>query len=837
MLNFMPARKKSGKLDSYREKREASRTPEPFGGAAVGSQRFVVQLHAARARHYDFRLEWDGVLLSWAVPKGPSPNPQDKRLAVHVEDHPVDYVNFEGVIPAENYGAGAVIVWDRGRWVPLKDPDEGFEQGKFLFELKGYKLRGRWTLVKTRRSPKDWLLIKERDAYVDEAGADAYPADSILSGLTVEQLQNAEQPGRRLTKGLSKTDAIRSRLSPDEAKPMLARTGQPFDDDDWLFELKYDGYRLLASRLDDTVKLTSRNGHDLTPIFPEIADVVASLPFEHFILDGEAVVHDDKGLPSFARLQRRGRLTRHIDIQRAAVELPATLYAFDVLALDGWDLRSLPLVDRKDLLQKLLPSVGPLKYSDHVIGAGVGMFDQVTAMGLEGVVGKRIASMYVGKRSDDWVKMNALRSDDFAVLGYTQAKGTSRGVGAVLLGQRGAEGFTYVGRVGTGFSHAELTELEGYFEAAKRAAPPLQADIDKKSGRKHWVEATRAMQVRFKNRTADGMLRQPVFMRYRDDKPVNECVLPDSGGDLPEPRLEKPSAERVVNLTNQDKVFWPDDGFTKGDLVAYYQNIAQWMLPYLIDRPLVLTRYPDGINGKSFFQKDAPVYVPDWLRLETMWSEHAEREIRYFVVEDVEALTYVANMGAIPLHIWSSRISQLQQPDWCILDLDPKGAPFEDVVTIARELHRLCEDIGLPNFVKTSGSSGLHVLLPLGARYSYEQSRTLAELLARCAVKALPDIATIRRVIEAREGKVYVDYLQNGHGRLLVAPFCVRPLPGAPVSMPLAWGQVNRRLSLSRFNIETAPRLMKRAGSDPLSDVMAPSPPLSKVLEKLADRL
>ncbi|MEE8306243.1 MAG: non-homologous end-joining DNA ligase, partial [Gammaproteobacteria bacterium] len=342
---------------------------------------------------------------------------------------------------------------------------------------------------------------------------------------------------------------------------------------------------------------------------------------------------------------------------------------------------------------------------------------------------------------------------------------------------------------------------------------------------------------RFKNRTADGLLRQPAFMRYRDDKQPLDCLLPEAGESLPEPAPVKEQRERDVRLTNLEKVFWPEEGYTKGDLVTYYQQVAEWLLPYLRDRPLVLTRYPDGIDGKSFFQKDAPAYAPDWLRLEAMWSEHAEREIRYFIVEDIEALTYVANMGAIPLHIWSSRVSQLQHPDWCILDLDPKGAPFTDVIAIARGLRRLCEAIGLPNYVKTSGSSGLHVLVPLGARYSYEQSRTLAELLARCIVKEMPQLATIRRAIDAREGKVYIDFLQNGHGRLLVAPFSVRPLAAAPVSMPLGWGQVNRRLTMTRFTIKTAVPLLAKGKADPLLGVMDDAPDLAAALERLSERL
>ena len=352
------------------------------------------------------------------------------------------------------------------------------------------------------------------------------------------------------------------------------------------------------------------------------------------------------------------------------------------------------------------------------------------------------------------------------------------------------------------------------------------------------------MQVKFKHRTPDGMLRQPVFLRLRDDKKPAECVWHDDAraasdaADAVQPAAAsaEPPERPTVAFTNLDKVFWPADGYTKGDLIAYYEGIAEWLLPYLKDRPVVLTRYPDGIDGKSFFQKDAPVYAPSWLRLETMWSEHAEREIRYFVFDDVESLLYVANMGTIPLHVWSSRVAALERPDWCILDLDPKGAPLKHVVEIARHIHALCEDVGLTNFVKTSGSTGLHVLIPLGARYTYEQSRTLAELLARFTAKSLPEIATIVRAVSDRDGKVYLDYLQNGHGRLLVSPFCVRPLPAAPVSMPLEWSQINGRLKLERFNIRSARKWLRTHG-DPLAAVLTESTDMLAALEALTRRL
>ncbi len=485
----------------------------------------------------------------------------------------------------------------------------------------------------------------------------------------------------------------------------------------------------------------------------------------------------------------------------------------------------------------MLPTIGPVRYSEHVEESGEAMFEHVERMGLEGIVGKRAASAYVSRRSADWVKINAAKSDDFVVVGAVPAK-SGTGFGALLLAQYRSNALAYAGRVGSGFSHHDIDAIDDLVAGLPLADPPLGAPAERGA---RWVDAGPVVQVKFKQRTADGLLRQPVFMRLRDDKAAAECVWPSAdapatvpGDDLPSPSAE-PQPESVrptVDLTNLDKVFWPDDGFTKGDLIEYYETMAPWLLPYLQDRPVVLTRYPDGIDGKSFFQKDAPVYAPDWLRLETMWSEQAEREIRYFVLDDLPSLIYVINLGTIPLHVWSSRVSALERPDWCILDLDPKGAPLAHVVRIARHIHALCRDIGLPTYVKTSGSTGLHVLIPLGARYTYEQSRTLAELLARFTAKALPDIATIVRAVGDREGKVYLDYLQNGHGRLLVGPFSARPLPGAPISMPLEWPQVTSRLKLERFNIRTARARLAKHG-DPLAPVLTETIDMLAAIEAL----
>ncbi|HEX7236705.1 MAG TPA: DNA ligase D [Gammaproteobacteria bacterium] len=831
--------KNAGNLESYRAKRKADRTPEPFGAALPGGQRFVVQQHAARRTHYDFRLELDGVLKSWAVPKGPSPNPADKRLAVHVEDHPVDYVNFEGVIPPDNYGAGAVIVWDRGQWFALNDIAAGFDKGKLLFELRGHKLRGRWTLVKTKRGKNEWLLIKERDAYATTQSTDDYPHDSVLSGRTVEQVAGGDPRGKEVAAKLRKLGAVERELKARDLRPMLATPGKPFSDPKWVFELKYDGYRLFAEKRAGEVKLYSRAGNDFTSTFPEIADIAAALPFSQFIIDAEVVVLDERGLPSFSLLQKRGRLTRRADVARAAIELPCSIYAFDLLAFDGLDLRSLPLVERKAALRALLPVSGAMRYSEHFETQGKAMFEEAERLGLEGIIGKRAASAYVSKRSTDWIKVNAAKSDDFIVVGYLPPKQGGKGFGALLLGQYRDGELTYAGRAGSGFAARDFAVLEPLLAAKPTAEPPAAAELARGSV---WIADGPVVQVKFKQRTPDGMLRQPVYMRLREDKRAAECIWQSDAGGLaaeaeePAPAANEPAERPQVAFTNLDKVFWPADGYTKGDMIAYYEGVAEWLLPYLKDRPVVLTRYPDGIDGKSFFQKDAPVYAPSWLRLETMWSEHAEREIRYFVLDDVESLLYVANMGTIPLHVWSSRVAALERPDWCILDLDPKVAPLKHVVQIARHLHELCDEVGLENYVKTSGSTGLHVLIPLGARYTYEQSRTLAELLARFVSKSLPEIATIVRSVSDRDGKVYVDFLQNGHGRLLVSPFCVRPLPGAPVSMPLEWAQINGRLKLERFNIRSARKWLAKHG-DPLAPVLSASSDMLAALEQLTRRL
>ncbi|MDH3744124.1 MAG: DNA ligase D [Acidobacteriota bacterium] len=843
----MPKPGAGGRLDKYRRKRLPSVTPEPFGEA--GSERpglFVVQKHAASHTHYDLRLEMAGVLVSWAVPKGPSLDPADKRLAVATEDHPLEYADFEGVIPEGNYGAGSVIVWDQGLATHHLDPEEGLETGKLLFELKGYKLRGLFTLVRTKRSPREWLLIKKPDAEATGETAEQMNDGSVFSGLTVEELRKSSVRAQEMRTELADMGARRRHLRADQVKVMLAQLKpQAFSKKGWIFELKYDGYRVVAGRSQPVVgakpeaRLFYRSGREATPSYPDLLRALRALPYDGLVLDGEVVVLDEEGKPSFQLLQKRAQLTRRRDIERAAVPLPAVLFVFDLLGLEGYDLRTMPLTERKRLLRQVLPAAGPLRYSDHIDERGEDMYQQVRQMGLEGLVAKRADSAYRGGRSDRWIKVRAERSGDFVVVGFTEPKGSRPGLGALHLAAYYDGELRYAGRVGTGFSDKLLTKLRRRLEPKRRETPAFVGSAP--AAKEHvWVEPELAAEVRYIQYTEDGHLRHPVFSRLRDDKPLEDCIRED----LPPQRTQKteePVAnvdERpTVDLTRPEKVFWPAEGYTKGDLDSYYQAVTPWLLPLIADRPVVLDRYPDGIDGKNFFQKNAPGFVPEWIRTEPVWTEDEENENNYLICNDEQSLRYLVNLGAIPLHIWQSRLQSLQDPDWCVLDLDAKAASFADVVTTARTIKRLCDSIGLSCFVKTSGATGMHVLVPLAGAFTHEQSKQLAQLLARVTAGELPDITSIARRPAAREGKIYLDFGQNGYGKLIVAPYSVRPLPGATASTPLRWSEVNSKLDPKRFTIKTVPARLRRMKTDPWAEILTTTPDLMGALGRLAKRV
>ena len=855
-------------LSTYRAKRSADTSPEPVGTVStVAGRLFIVHKHAARQLHFDLRIEMDGVLRSWAVPRGPSYDIADKRLAVKVEDHPLEYGDFEGIIPSGNYGAGGIIVWDRGEWIALEDWREGLEKGKLLFELKGYKLHGKWTLVKIKKSERDWLLIKERDAWVRSPG-DQFAEESVLSGLTVEEVREGRTKAGNLRAALEQTAATRARVDARAVEVMLAEPSDaPFTRDGWVFELKLDGYRLLASKARGEVLLLTRNGNDYTSVFPEVARAVKALPIDDCIVDGEVVVLDAAGKPSFSQLQKRGRLSSALEIRRAAVELPASYFAFDLLAFEDYDLRPLPLVDRKRLLLDTLPRLGAVRTLDHIDREGERFLTQVAALGLEGIIAKRADARYRGGRSDAWLKIKTDRTGDFVIVGYTAPKGSRSHIGALQLADRVNGALTYAGRVGTGFEDALLGELHTLFQPIVRTNPPCAGPVIAQAESAStgaeipdtttttWIDPRFVCEVRFREWTPDGVLRHPTFLRMRTDKNPEDCERQQTRATPTEANVQRvasddaavqtgksdpPAApprepvEKTVTFSNLKKKYWPEDGYTKGDLIEYYRAASRWMLPYLRDRPLVLTRFPDGIDGKSFYQKDAPEFAPAWIRTVPIWSEDTQREIRYFVCDLEESLLYVANLGSIPLHIWASRVGSLELPDWCVIDLDPKEAPFSDVIRTALVVRTLCESIGLPSYVKTTGKTGLHILLPLARQCTYAQSRTLGELVARLVLRELSDIATITRHVTKRGVKVYLDYLQNRHGQTIVAPFSVRPLPGATVSMPLDWGEVNESLDPRAFTIRSAMERMDRMGTDPVLPVLADKPDLQRVLQQLA---
>lgn len=835
-------RKRLPRLEAYRKKRDPERTPEPFGGPSpTGRPLFVVQEHAARRLHYDLRLEIDHVLKSWAVPKGPSVQPKEKRLAVHVEDHPLEYASFEGVIPPDNYGAGAVIVWDRGWYRLLKegDPLEHLAKGKLDIEFFGFKMRGRWALTRMSKKDKDWLLVKKADtSVVQEELTDRYPR-SVVSGLTVEEIRDVPTKLAALRARLRALKAPRGDVAAHAQPFMLATLEQhPFSGKEWLFEIKYDGVRVMASRQGEAVELYGRSGQVITRRYPELVAALSALPVDRFLIDGEIVALDDGGKPSFQRLQARMGLTRPHDIEWAMQRVPVVGIFFDSPALDGCDLRRLPLLERKECLRFLLPPLGTACYGDHVFEHGAAFFDVASTARLEGIVAKKVKSLYVGGRSREWIKVKCQRRQEFVIGGYTVPQGSRGFFGALHVGLYQGSRLVYVSKVGTGFDQAGLKKMSDALQSLHRTMSPFEMGGPTGRGH-HWVDPTLVCEIRFTEWTKDGGLRHPAFLGLRPDKSPKECRREEP--DLPAtdvtavPAAASPR-ERRVTLTNLNKIFWPSEGYTKGNLIAYYEAVAPRLLLYLKDRPLVLTRYPDGIEGKSFFQKDAPNFVPTWIRTERIYSKDSEREIDYFIVNDVEQLRYIVNLGTIPLHLWSARLGSLDRPDWLILDLDPKGAPFSDVVKVARALHRILGDLHIPHYVKTSGGTGLHILIPLGARYTHEESRTFGRLLALLGVDAAPDIATITRPLRARGGKVYIDFAQNGHGRTIVAPYSVRPLPGAPASCPLRWEEVTGRLSPARFTIKTLPKRVKKL-RDPLAPVLTDSIDLAAAIARIERRL
>ncbi|MEM9188910.1 MAG: DNA ligase D [Myxococcota bacterium] len=852
------------KLAKYRDKRDPAATNEPFEadpsepearrGTFHGA--FVVHQHAARRMHWDFRIEVGGVLASFAVPKGPSLNPKDKRLAVRTENHPLPYLDFEDVIPDGNYGAGSMIVWDRGR-IKYEEysAEEGFEKGDVKFELHGYKLRGRFGLIKTRDRdkgiPKDkaphWLLLKKTDGHIRAEGnvVEDEPR-SVYSGLTVDELRHVDAFQERLLAAAKAGGAKKEPVVARRITPMLcAMEGAGLEDDRYLYELKLDGVRIIADKQSDTVRLNYRTGRPATVSYPEISSAIAKLAVDRAVLDGEIVAFGEEGRPNFQRLARRIHALRPSDIHYASLAVPVVFLVFDLLALGDYDLRELPLEARKALLEKLVPQKGPVQLLDHIVEHGQRLYDFCRAQGLEGVVGKRREGPYREgpTRYPDWVKFKCERDDDFVVVGYTVGTGGRARLGALDIASYDGKDLVVRGKVGSGISEATIDELLPRLEAIRIEESPAVGEWHSAVRGRTYVEPRLVVRVRYLDWTEGGHVRFPVFEGERNDiEPHEVTTMPRLGDDavlaIAEQPEKRPEAHRFagkkrVPLTNQTKVFWPDEGYTKGHLCEYYERIAPFILPYLRGRPVVLVRYPDGIHGKNFFQWRIPPAAPKWVRSFPVRSEEADgKDKTCFIVDDMDTLLYIANLGCIPIHVMAGRIESLDECDFLTIDFDLGESPLQHAVTLARELHEVLETIGLRGFPKTSGQSGLHVFIPLGPGVPYPTAKMLNELIGRIVQKRHPELSTMARVKDRRGDRVYIDVGQTGRSRTIVAPWSVRAYPGATVSTPLSWDEVGWALDPSHHTMFSVVERAERLG-DPMAEMLTESPDIPSAVSAL----
>lgn len=809
-------------LATYKKKRNFSATPEPAGDKKkqVASHRFVVQRHDASHLHYDFRLQLNGVLKSWAVPKGPSMNSADKRLAVQVEDHPVSYYNFHGTIPKGNYGAGTVGIWDKGSYIPIdekgkaltdKEANAWLDKGELKFRLKGKKLQGEFVLVQLKKDPKNWLLIKHKDEF---ASSKPFNPDKYKAPARVKAAP-ASEPAPSYKKKLAAQFSGHKNLT-QFYKPMLATPAKdPFNDKDWIFEIKWDGYRAIAECGRKELKLYSRNGLSFIDKYPAVANALQTMPHK-MVIDGEIVVLDKDGKPSFQLLQQYDE----------DPEYSIIYYAFDLLSLDGQDTRAIPLLQRKALLKKALPTgkKSIVQYCDHIKTSGVSFFEKAVAMDLEGIIAKKTDSTYQsGIRTTDWLKIKHHNSSEAVIAGFTQPKGSRKHFGALILATKKGKQLTYIGHTGTGFTDKILKDLWTKLQPLVTAASPFKEKI-KVNMPVTWVKPVLVCQVKFTERTADGMLRHPVYMGLRTDKnaaAVNEASeVPANKKPSPSTDVMDTEKEKTVKLnghrlqlTNLTKIYWPKEKITKGSLINYYEKIAPVILPYLKNRPLSLKRNPNGIEDKGFYQKDAGENFPGWIKTVPFFSESTGKTVDYTICNNKATLIYLANLGCIEMNPWNSTFSSPDKPSYMIIDIDPSDKNnFEQVIETAQATCQVLEKAGAVYYCKTSGATGIHIFVPLNAKYSYEQARSFGEIIATLVQEQLPSFTSLERSLKKRGNKIYIDYLQNSRGQTVASAYSVRPVLGAQVSAPLLLKEIKKGLHPSQFTIFNIEKRIQQLG-------------------------
>jgi bifunctional non-homologous end joining protein LigD len=868
-------------LEKYNEKRDFTKTKEPKGvkKSSTGDLRFVVQKHAASRLHYDFRLEIDGVMVSWAVPKGPSANPADKRLAMQTEDHPMGYIDFEGTIPQGEYGGGTVMVWDIGTYHAEGNEEVSSDNSlmkKQLFDgnikvvLHGKKLQGSWHLVKIRHGDdgKPWLLMKSKD---DFAGSKIeFDQTSVLTGRDLPEIADGDvvwhsnRPVTENVKSIAKkdtktkpskassvvdefsaedlADAKKIKIFPADWRPQLATLAdEAFDNMDWLFETKFDGYRALAQINQGEVSLISRNGLSFNLKYKEIVKELKN--FGHnVIIDGEVVSEDTSGKSHFQWLQNHEENPKRGTLK---------YYVFDILYFNGFDLTQLGLIQRKKILRTVMPKIKNVVYSEHVVGDGIKAFKAAEKLGGEGIIAKKLTSKYhQDRRTKDWLKIKTEMQQEMVIGGFTDPQGGRKGLGALLCGYYKDKKLHYSGKVGSGYTESILLDLRKRLDKLETTTNPF-VEKPKMAGL-HWVEPKLIAQIKFSEWTETNSMRHPVFLGLREDKaaekviaekptvktetmdkPVNpkKIAASKTKTGTPEKTTSRVKSDKV-EFTNLDKIFWPKEKITKGDVINYYDSMAEYILPFLVDRPQSMRRTPDGIKSAGFFQKNVAGMVPKWIKTKKIKSESAEEPVEWLLCQDKDTLLYLANLGCIEMNPWSSRVGSLDNPDYIIFDLDPNKADMKKLVATGKKVKEILEKLKIKAYLKTSGGKGLHVFIPVLPKYTYEQSRDFSHLISQMVNRDLPDITSLERMPAKRVGKVYLDFLQNGKGKTMASVYSIRPREGAGVSTPLEWEELNDDLDLQKYNIQTTPARIAEKG-DLWKDFFENSLDLSKVLANL----
>ncbi|HXB70912.1 MAG TPA: DNA ligase D [Candidatus Acidoferrales bacterium] len=856
-------------LEEYASKRRFENTPEPAPGTAGGrfpANYFCVQRHDATRLHYDFRLEMGGVLKSWAVPKGPTLDSTPKHLAAHVEDHPVEYGDFEGIIPKGSYGAGSVMLWDCGTFELLGGvpADAQLARGDLKFRLHGEKLKGDFGLVlmKGRGKGNEWLILKKRDEFtVPGWDVEAY-AYSVLSGRTQEEIARnlparqtkretagaadrvwaSSRPASRSTGGaaapapaapvkknkidlggidLGGIKGARSAEMPSAIEPMKSTlVERPPNGDDWLFEVKWDGVRAIAFVENEEVRLQARSGLRCERQYPELAVIHHHLAAPSAVLDGEIAVLDPKGVSRFHLIQPRIANSDPNSVAHLVRSTPVVYFVFDLLYLNGYDLRGVALAKRRELLEEVLTPGQVVRISDAFPGAGEALLEAARENGLEGIIAKHAPSTYESRRSHEWLKIKLNTEQEFAIGGFTEPQGDRQYFGALVLGVYEDGKLRWVGNVGTGFDQKLLASLHARLTPLIVKECPF-AERPKPDRGMTWVKPELVCQVKFANWTLDNRLRAPVFLGLRNDVGPGQVAREVADEQAAAAPLFAASAKEAsvqidghtLKFTNLKKLYYPDEGYTKGDVLRYYDSVASLILPHLKDRPLSLKRYPNGIKDQYFFQKDSPESFADWLRTESIESDHKGSTINYVFAEDRASLLYLVNLGCIDHNPWMSRSPTLDNPDFVLIDLDPQECPYDLIVDAALLVKGVLDRIDLAGYPKTTGGDGMHVYIPVEPIYSYEETRTFAELIARLVIHEKPEMFTTPRSVSKRQrNRVYFDWVQNAKSKTIAAPYVLRAYAGAPVATPLEWAEVQHGLHPGQFNITNAPERFARKG-------------------------